>query len=68
MSLVYSTDGGRVCPGCRQPIAACVCGKKVIPVGDGIVRVSRETKGDHIGRVMEALKKAGSWPIKRAGG
>ena len=45
MSLVYSTDSGRVCPGCRQAIAACVCGKKVMPAGDGIVRVSRETKG-----------------------
>lgn len=45
MSLVYSTDSGRICPGCRQPMAACVCGKKVIPAGDGIVRVSRETKG-----------------------
>mgnify|MGYP001788892486 CR=1 FL=1 len=45
MSLVYSTDSGRICPGCRQAVAACVCGKKVIPAGDGIVRVSRETKG-----------------------
>lgn len=43
--LVYSTDSGRMCPVCRQPVAACVCGKKAIPVGDGIVRVSRETKG-----------------------
>ena len=113
MSLVYSTESGRICPGCRLPVAACVCGKKVIPAGDGIVRVSRETKGrkgkgvtlikglpldeaaltslakqlkaqcgsggtvkagvieiqgDHIERVMEALKKAGSWPVKRAGG
>ena len=43
--LVYSTDAGRMCPACRQPIAACVCGQKVVPAGDGIVRVSRETKG-----------------------
>ena len=33
--LVYSTDQGRMCPLCRQPV----------PAGDGIVRVSRETKG-----------------------
>jgi len=45
MSLVYSTDSGRICPDCRQPVAACQCGKKVQPAGDGIVRVSRETKG-----------------------
>ncbi|MES3015717.1 MAG: translation initiation factor Sui1 [Pseudomonadota bacterium] len=43
--LVYSTDVGRMCPACRQPIAACICGQKAGPAGDGIVRVSRETKG-----------------------
>ena len=44
--LVYSTDSGRMCPACRQPVAACVCGKKAAaPAGDGFVRVSRETKG-----------------------
>ena len=43
--LVYSTDAGRMCPTCRQPIAACVCGQPSVPAGDGIVRVSRETKG-----------------------
>lgn len=45
MSLVYSTDVGRVCPGCSQPIAQCVCKAKVRPAGDGIVRVRRETAG-----------------------
>ncbi|WP_457324543.1 translation initiation factor Sui1 [Roseateles sp. P5_E11] len=45
MSLVYSTDVGRVCPGCGQPIAQCVCKAKLRPAGDGIVRVSRETAG-----------------------
>lgn len=45
MTLVYSTDVGRVCPGCRQPVAQCVCKAKVRPAGDGIVRVSRETAG-----------------------
>ena len=43
--LVYSTDAGRMCPACRQPIAACVCRQQATPAGDGIVRVSRETKG-----------------------
>ncbi len=45
MTLVYSTDVGRVCPGCGQPIAQCACKAKQRPVGDGIVRVSRETAG-----------------------
>lgn len=43
--LVYSTDSGRMCPDCRQPVAQCTCKLVVIPTGDGIVRVSRETKG-----------------------
>ncbi|ACB35803.1 translation initiation factor SUI1 [Leptothrix cholodnii SP-6] len=44
--LVYSTDSGRMCPQCRQPIAGCLCKRAApAPAGDGIVRVSRETKG-----------------------
>ena len=46
--LVYSTDSGRMCPDCRQPLAACACAARAAaaaPKGDGIVRVSRETKG-----------------------
>ncbi|WP_213952808.1 MULTISPECIES: translation initiation factor Sui1 [unclassified Variovorax] len=44
--LVYSTETGRVCPGCGQPVAACTCKlKTAIPVTDGIVRVSLDTKG-----------------------
>ncbi len=45
--LVYSTDTGRMCPGCRQPVAACRCGAAPASAsrGDGMVRVSRESKG-----------------------
>jgi translation initiation factor 1 len=44
--IVYSTEHGRMCPGCGKPIAECVCPKgSAIPQGDGIVRVSRDTKG-----------------------
>ncbi len=43
--LVFSTDQGRMCPDCRQPSEACQCRKNAVPAGDGIVRVSRETKG-----------------------
>ncbi|MCX4148926.1 MULTISPECIES: translation initiation factor Sui1 [Paraburkholderia] len=45
--LVYSTDGGQMCPECRQVIAECICKTvaKTLPTGDGVVRVSRETKG-----------------------
>lgn len=43
--LVYSTESGRMCPGCRQPVAACTCKANAAPPGDGVVRVSRQTKG-----------------------
>lgn len=45
--LVYSTEAGRMCPRCRQPVAKCVCKQQAnaAPAGDGVVRVSRETKG-----------------------
>ena len=43
--LVYSTDQGRLCPGCSKPVAACSCKHDAVPEGDGIVRVRRETKG-----------------------
>ena len=110
--LVYSTETGRMCPDCRQPVAQCSCKAAALPTGDGVVRVSRETKGrggkavtvvrgvlldaaalvllgkqlkaacgsggtvkdgvievqgDHVERVMEALKKLGH-QVKRAGG
>lgn len=45
--LVYSTEAGRVCPECRQPLAACACAQqaKAQVQGDGRVRVSREKQG-----------------------
>ena len=44
--LVYSTEGGRMCPACRQPQAQCQCrSAKLVPAGDGVVRVSRSSKG-----------------------
>lgn len=46
--LVYSTDSGRMCPDCRQALDACRCKANAAaarPLGDGIVRVSCETKG-----------------------
>jgi translation initiation factor 1 len=45
--LVYSTEGGRMCPACRQPLADCRCAAAAAtrPVGDGRVRVAREKSG-----------------------
>ncbi len=45
---VYSTAHGRMCPACARPIDQCVCRENEankIPDGDGVVRVSLETKG-----------------------
>ncbi len=51
-SLVYSTDSGRMCPVCRQPVAQCQClsaaQTKVAAAqaaSDGVVQVQRESKG-----------------------
>ena len=43
--LVFSTDAGRHCPDCRQPVDSCTCKQTLIPEGDGIARVRRESKG-----------------------
>jgi translation initiation factor 1 len=47
VSLVYSTETGRMCPACGQPVAACVCRAQAAGavLGDGKVRVSRQSKG-----------------------
>jgi translation initiation factor 1 len=47
MGLVYSTDQGRLCPDCAQPVAGCHCKKagRSAPAGDGIVRIQRQVQG-----------------------
>ena len=57
-SLVYSTAQGRMCPDCGKPVSTCTCRKgkasqknnrivqnRASSKNDGVVRVSRETKG-----------------------
>ena len=46
--LVYSTEHGRTCPGCRRALAACTCSAgpaASAASADGVIRVSRETGG-----------------------
>jgi translation initiation factor 1 len=48
MSIVYRSDVGRICPGCRRPVAQCACKDqrgKPRPNAPGAVRVSRQTQG-----------------------
>ena len=44
--LVYSTEHGRMCPGCGWPVEKCACSRKDGPeTAAGPVRVRLETKG-----------------------
>lgn len=43
--LVYSTDAGRICPDCGEAEHAGKCDVPGKVVGDGKVRIQRETKG-----------------------
>ena len=44
--LVWSSEKGRICPGCGGSVSSCSCRKKKSGhTGDGTVRVRRETKG-----------------------
>ncbi|MCE8051959.1 translation initiation factor Sui1 [Halomonas desiderata] len=47
--LVYSTEHGDMCPGCRQPQAGCRCSELAeqerLAALDGVVRIRRETSG-----------------------
>lgn len=45
--LVYSSEKGKLCPDCGQPVDSCKCAelKKQQILGSGKVRVRREVKG-----------------------
>lgn len=46
LGIVFSTSQGRMCPTCTRPISDCSCSQDSEGLlGDGQVRVSRETKG-----------------------
>lgn len=46
-TLVYSTETGRICPGCAKALDRCTCRQaaRAAVAGDGVVRVSRQSKG-----------------------
>ncbi|QEW06159.1 translation initiation factor Sui1 [Nitrincola iocasae] len=47
--LVYSTESGKHCPECAQPLAECICDELTeqsrLATLDGIVRIRREVAG-----------------------
>lgn len=76
--LVYSSEFGRMCPDCGKAKNNCQCnkGRTTAPDKDGIVRVSRETKGrkgsgvtliSGIGGNEESLKKLAAELKKKCG-
>lgn len=55
-NLVYSTDQGKICPGCQRPSAQCICkDQSRAPNSDGIVRLERQTKGRN-GKPVSIIK------------
>ena len=66
MSIVYSTGVGRMCPGCRRPIAQCVCktaSGQSARTSAGPVRVARQTQG----RGGKAVTVVTGLPLDAAG-
>lgn len=63
--LVYSTESGRMCPACRQALASCACQARSAPVGDGVVRVSRQAKGRG-GKTVTLVKGVALDPVALA--
>lgn len=66
--LVYSSESGRICTGCGNPISSCSCNKKK-PAGssgkfphDGVIRVMKESKG-HKGKTVTII---GNIPLEDA--
>jgi translation initiation factor 1 len=45
MAVVYSTEHGRLCPDCGKSVHAGKCASSGKALGDGRVRIQRETKG-----------------------
>lgn len=44
--VVYSTDRGKTCPACGEPVDRCQCRRAQRQgEGDGVVRLQRQTKG-----------------------
>ena len=55
---VYSTDGGRICPGCDRPEEECVCTASGTAASSGPVRVGRQTQGRK-GKVVSVVTGLG---------
>jgi len=61
--LVYSSDFGRACPSCSQPVTQCQCKAHIentvqkSPFKDGMIRVERQTK-KRAGQIVTVVRGA----------
>jgi translation initiation factor 1 len=64
-ALVFSTETGRICPDCSQPVALCQCAanKRALAAGpaaqvatDGVLRVQRATEGAGGGKSVTLVR------------
>lgn len=62
---VYSSDGGRICPGCDRPRNECVCDGAGTAAAAGPVRVARQTQGRR-GKVVSVVTGLGLPALKMA--
>jgi translation initiation factor 1 len=62
---VYSTQSGRLCPGCSKPVVACACRKKRPATANtgGAITLWRESKG-RAGREVTVIRNL---PLDDAG-
>jgi translation initiation factor 1 len=54
-----------MCPECRRPAEKCTCKTETAPKGDGVVRVSRQTKG-RAGKSVTLVKGLALDPVELA--
>ena len=59
--LVYSTDGGRMCPACRRPVADCACQAAALapPATAWPASGAREGRGGKSVTLVRGLPMAG---------
>ena len=64
-TLVYSTDRGRICPGCGSPVLECMCSKTAEqPIPVRIVaklRMEKKGRGGKTVTVVDGLPRHGAF-------
>jgi translation initiation factor 1 len=64
--LVYSTDVGRVCPGCGRPASNCTCSQKAVPNDSIPHRIVAKLRVEKRGRGAKTVTIVDGLPRKEA--